>query len=201
MTTCPLAGVFVDQLLLIEMLSYYLPEGVKLYVKEHPKQTILGRSQDVYDRILSINNTRLISKETNTYDLINSALAVATCTGTAGWEALLRGKPVLLFGAIFYQYMQGVFRIRNNADCQKAIAAIMAGETGPDTDAIKRYLHAMQFCCIEGYGDTAYQATSSVDVSDIPEKLYQGIMNYLQGQTESLHQSNGDTTPHSDTDN
>ena len=35
--------------------------------------------------------------ETN-LKLIDKCKAVATITGTSGWEALIRGKPVLHFG-------------------------------------------------------------------------------------------------------
>ena len=44
----------------------------------------------------------------NTISLIKGSVAVATITGTAGWEALFHGKPVIAFGLAWYRWAQGV---------------------------------------------------------------------------------------------
>ena len=56
-------------------------------------------------------NVNFISMKSNNYSLIDNSIAVATITGTAGWEAILRGKPSFIFGNIFYQYAPGVYKI------------------------------------------------------------------------------------------
>ena len=45
-----------------------------------------------------------------TLELIAKSRAVATITGTAGWEALQMGKPVICFGYAWYRSFPGVFR-------------------------------------------------------------------------------------------
>lgn len=119
-TTCPLAGAFVDQILMIEILS---KTGLNIYVKEHPRISA-NRSIEYYKQILSLKNTHLIPTNYPVYDLIDKSFAVATCTGTAGWEAVLKGKPCLLFGSIHYQYAPYVYKIDSVDDCIKAVEKI-----------------------------------------------------------------------------
>jgi len=97
-TTSPMAGAFVDQILIIQMIASLIPSCIYIYVKEHPFQTPYFRDVNFYKDLLDIPPVRLISREYNSFRLIENCLAVATATGTAGWEALFRQKPVLMFG-------------------------------------------------------------------------------------------------------
>ena len=117
-TTCPGADIFVDQRLCVELLLKYLPEEYKIYVKEHPHQFSrskighTGRMIDLYDDLVKNKRVRLISTEINSFELVAHAKAVSTCTGTAGWEAMVRQKPVIAFGLSWYEnYKKGVLRI------------------------------------------------------------------------------------------
>lgn len=148
-TTCPQAGVYDDQLLMAETVASSLPDGWKLYVKENPNQlrptNIFGhmyRYPEYYERIAKLPNAQLIPLETSTYDLIQNAQAVATATGTAGWEALLREKPALVFGSVWYMYCDGVFRISDAESCKKALNAIKGG-LEPDPQKVLNYLVAL----------------------------------------------------------
>lgn len=119
-STCPLGGVFVDQLLMIEMLSF---TGYQILVKEHPHMS-KNRSTAYYNRITKMRNTHLIPVETDHYMLIERAFTTATVTGTAGWESILKGKTCLLFGNIYYQYLPGCFQVGSIEDINKAIGQI-----------------------------------------------------------------------------
>ena len=148
-TTCPQAGVYDDQLLMIETIASALPQGWKLYVKENPNQLRpanvfcrLYRYPEYYEQIAGLPNVRLVSPDTATYDLIKNAQAVATATGTAGWEAILRGKPVIVFGSVWYMYCDGVFRVSDADSCAKALGAI-AGGYKPDRQKALNYLIAL----------------------------------------------------------
>src|SRR3989338_1623077 len=94
-STSPLGDVFVDQVLMIEMLSYCLPPGWCLYVKEHPFQWLPRgliyfdyRYKGYYREISKINNVYLIPLETDNAMLIASSQAVATVSGTPRWGGL-----------------------------------------------------------------------------------------------------------------
>lgn len=132
-STSPLGGEFVDVLLMIKMLSYYLPDGYELYIKEHPvyngyaylSEVSSYRTLDFYNEIQGLKNTKLISFDEDTYKLINNASAVATITGTAGLEALFKGKIVFMFGYMFYREAPNAIPIRNNEDCIHAMDKMM----------------------------------------------------------------------------
>jgi len=150
-STCPMAGAFVDQQVAIQLLSYYAPEGVLLYVKEHPRQRKKGvacRSIDFYRRLVSMPNVRLIKYDVSSFTLREHSSAVATGTGTAGFEAIFRQKPLFMFGHRYYQYAPGVFPIRTREDCQKAMEAIFERGEKPDLLQIRTFLKAMEETCV-----------------------------------------------------
>ncbi|MEW6406756.1 MAG: hypothetical protein AB1649_33665, partial [Chloroflexota bacterium] len=134
-TTSPKANVFSHLYLMVEMISKTLPEGWLLYVKEHPAQfdhswafrSHNSRAEYFYDDLVSLKNVRLIPLAYSSYDLTDHARAVATATGTVGWQAVNRGKPALVFGHPWYQGCEGIFSIRSREDCLNALAEIQGG--------------------------------------------------------------------------
>ncbi len=148
-STGPRAGAYVDQHLMVEMLSALVPDDVLLLVKENPKQTALYRDADYYDDLVRLRNVRLMSKGVNTYDLINNALAVVTATGTAGWEALFRETPAIIFGHPFYGLCKGVYQVKSKEDCEKALNRILAGQSKPRLADTFLFLQALEQSTIE----------------------------------------------------
>jgi len=100
---------FSDQLSAIEHLRNVLPENVKIIIKENMNQTIYARGEFFYKRIESMNNVFYVSHEIDIYKLIKKSVAVATLLGTAGWEALCMGKPVICYARAWYRNFPGVF--------------------------------------------------------------------------------------------
>jgi hypothetical protein len=101
-------GRYADQAALIEQLSQWLPKDVWIYVKDNPKQTSMQRGPLFYRRLAALPNVRLIRGDFPSRSLIAKSIGVATTTGTAGWEALFMGKPVLAFGNAWYLGFPGV---------------------------------------------------------------------------------------------
>jgi len=134
-TTSPMGSFYVDQNLMVDLLSKTVPEGWHIYVKDHPfgfspskfHRAQSGRSKDFYDDIAIKPNVTLVPMPINSYDLIDGAQAVAAVTGTVGWEALHRGKPVLLFGYPWYRGCEGTYTIDTTESCENAIDAIREG--------------------------------------------------------------------------
>jgi hypothetical protein len=109
MTTSALGGVFVDQLLAIERISLMIPDDWKIYVKENPKQNFFMRDSWFFSRIKALKKVTFVGAEYPTEVLLSGCRFVATVTGTAGWEAIMGGKAVLLFGSAWYRKMPGAF--------------------------------------------------------------------------------------------
>jgi len=154
-TTLPMGGAYVDQLLVVEMLDALVPDDVLLLVKEHPQQLGFypdgqGRSLTFYENLLACRKVRFVPCGFDTYRLTEHAVAVATITGTAGFEALFREKPVLLFGHRFYQYATGVFMIRTTEDCARAVRAIFQEGFRPRREDMRIFLKAIEETSIEG---------------------------------------------------
>jgi hypothetical protein len=112
MTTSILGGVYRDQLMAIEATAAMLPEGYLIYVKENPKQDGRYRRSLFYHRLRRIRQVRMMPSHANTHDLTAASDYVATISGTVAWEAILMGKPALVFGDTWMQALPGVTRYR-----------------------------------------------------------------------------------------
>ncbi len=90
--------MWMDQTYNIEVLSKSVPVDWLIYVKEHPAMLIARvRPDEFYRRIRRLPNVRMASVSIDSHEMIMGAQMVAIVTGTTGWEAILRGKPVLQF--------------------------------------------------------------------------------------------------------
>ena len=107
LTTSTLGGGFSDQVLAIEKVADIIPDKCFIYVKENPKQSGHMRSANFMKRLLSIKNVRFLPSYIDTTTLIDNSEFVATITGTVGWEAMRKGKNVLVFGFAWYRSLTG----------------------------------------------------------------------------------------------
>lgn len=119
-TTSPQGGVYVEQYLIAQMIVNTMPPGFTLYIKEHPLQKLHGRYKSLYENLSKLPNTYLIDRSYSSFELLTNAYAVATVTGTAGWEGILNGVSVLNFGYSYYMYAPNVYTINSNEDLRKA---------------------------------------------------------------------------------
>lgn len=109
MTTDTIGHEYCDQLLAIEELIRKIPDDVFIYVKENPKQSGQMREDSFYKRMKTFPRVKYLKRDVNSFELIKGAVAVATITGTAGWEALQMQKPVITFGSAWYRALSGVY--------------------------------------------------------------------------------------------
>lgn len=185
-TTSPMAGIFVDQILMIQTLAAALPEGWLVYVKEHPAQWIrFGlnytdyRYPGYYKKIAGIRNVRLVPIETDTFSLIKESQAVATATGTAGWEALLRQKPALIFGCAWYRDCPGVFKVNSAETCRSAIKKIIGGYLVRRQSVIN-YLKAVETSSIHGFMGNDFNRSKKITEQDCIDNIFRVIINELK---------------------
>jgi len=165
-STTPEGGIFTDQILMIDMLSKTLPEDWIIYVKEHPSQWIMyrgfiGRYLGYYQAIAKLKNVFLAPVETSTFELIENSQAVASVTGTASWEAVLRGIPTLLFGFTFFMHCHGVFRASSLEECKQAFEKIANGFK-PDKQQVINFLKAVDDVCVKAQDHHGYNKYSEM---------------------------------------
>ncbi len=108
MTTSALGEKFRDQAFAIEKLASILPDGVKIFVKENPKQGAYMRGPLFFHRLKRIKAVEILPSWADTHELTKACKFVATITGTVGWEAICKGKPALIFGNAWYRSLEGV---------------------------------------------------------------------------------------------
>lgn len=157
LSTSPQGHIFADQILMLEILSASLPSDWIIYAKEHPFQWIRrglifssARYQGYYKKIAKLKNVKIIPIKTDTYTLINKTQAVATASGTAGWEAILRSKPALIFGYPWYRDCSEIFRIKDVESCKKALEKITNGFV-INQQQIINYLKCLDKATIHAY--------------------------------------------------
>ncbi|NOS67699.1 MAG: hypothetical protein HOO67_05035 [Candidatus Peribacteraceae bacterium] len=143
-TTCPQASAFVDQEKMVQLLAWHLPKDVLIYIKEHPHQGEQQRSVELYKKMLDIPAVRFVPRNTDTFALAENSIAVATCTGTAGFEALFRQKPVFVFGHVFYQYCAGAHMIHTSEDCRRAVESVVQKKEKPSLRDVRIFLKAIE---------------------------------------------------------
>lgn len=129
-TNCPGGHTFFNQELMIMLLARAAPPGVRVLVKEHrsmfmnPRPGGYDRDLGFYQRICSLKNVDLVSLECDPLQLIDGALAVATQTGTVGWEASVRGVPALIFGYPWYLPCGNAFPVASEQDIVSALKEV-----------------------------------------------------------------------------
>lgn len=135
-TTLTLAIRYEDPLHVVRELAKAMPNGWRLYVKDHT--SMVGRRPLGFQRRLQEqHNITLVSPRVSTFDLMRKAKAIATLTSTAGWEGFLLGRPVLVLGDAFYREFPNVAPIAFTSTTAAEIAAYVEGFE-PDPQAIER---------------------------------------------------------------
>ncbi|MFA5490889.1 MAG: hypothetical protein WC284_17045 [Candidimonas sp.] len=160
-STSILAGTYLDEYEVIRNIAFSLPEGVRLYVKDHISAWAYP-SLDFYRRVRSLPNVRLLAPEEPTKQLIKASIGVITLTSTVGYEALLLRKRVFLYGRVFYDFHKGVIRIENPADLRR----LLLGGLAAPVDWDEQYNH--DFVC--AYHETTLPGTLNLTQTAGPAK-------------------------------
>lgn len=126
-STSILAGAYLDEYEVLRNIAFSLPEGTRLYVKDHPSAWGFP-TLEFYRRIRRLPNVRLLAPDLSTKELVKASSGVITLTSTVGYEALLLQKRVLLYGRVFYEFHKGVTRIENPAMLRRVLVDALARE-------------------------------------------------------------------------
>jgi len=150
-TSLPEGLSYAQQWNAIRLLSWSLPEGWTLLVREHPATwleplDILVRTRNLYKDISELENTKICPMHMDTFELIDKSKAVATLTGNVGFQAILRNKPVIAFGLPQYKDHPACFSIRSLKDVGKALSIIQDSSLSNHftDEALNNYLSWVQ---------------------------------------------------------
>lgn len=149
-STMPDGGFFNDQLFVAQTLSAALPSSWFLYVKEHPRQFRENlnwskfRNLDFYRRMAQLTGVRVMPLETSSEQLLTHCQAVATVTGTAGWEGLRRGKPAIVFGNAWYRNCPGVAAVDGVESTRHVLNEIEAGNRRINLTRVNAFIRLLR---------------------------------------------------------
>ncbi len=184
-TSSPLGGVYVDQFLMIDLLSKSIPEDWLIYVKEHSSQFHplsegeASRNKSFYRDIVKLKNTRLVPDDFDTFKLIDHCQAVATLTGTVGFEATVRKKPVLAFGVAWYAPLSSVFEIKDGACLKEALKKIKDGLEIDSIELLSYLSHIEKNIGIYAYHYKGEKETANITKEETIKSLIQSILSNL----------------------
>ena len=184
-TSSPGGDIYVDQWLVINMISCLLPKGWNLYIKEHPTQFMfcergyMGRTIDFYKDINKFKNVKMVDINFNPFKLIDNAEAVVTLTGTSGLEAILRGIPALVFGYAWYRTCPGVFYTTTTLECTDALKKIDDGFK-VNSKEVEGYLLGLEKKCVRGYLDPLEKGSIQTTYEEHVNELYRGIISIIE---------------------
>lgn len=185
-TSSPQSGVFASQLLAIRIMASSLPKGWELYVKEHPSQWMLrtkeayssARWKGYYEAISKIPNVILVPIISDTFKLIEKSRAVSVMAGSAGWEALIREKPVINFGLPWYHDFEGVFTVNDANSCHDAMDKIVKGFK-VDKGMMLRNLKSLDESSVHGYIESQVSFQSELSQEESISNLIKMIIDEL----------------------
>lgn len=191
-SSSPLGGFYADQLRAIRFLSDVLPSGWKIIVKEHPHQKLEERDLSLYNDILESANVELISMEFSSDALQQKSIAIATLTGTAAFEAWLKGKPSLVLGNIIFETAPGIYKLKTKDDALSAFEKISSGvmHTNDDIYHYFQYLNeATFFAHLDAYIDPSIPPYQ-LDLDDNDSIIVDRLMAVVSKQSKKMSMVN-----------
>lgn len=147
--TCIAQGKYENQFLVLDMLKETLPKEIKVVYKEHPgtfhgfSKGCLYKNKDYYRKLTQYDFIKFVDYKENSIELIDKSLGVISCSSTAGWEAVNRNKPCILFGSIWYQGCSEVFKINNINELNEALKKIILYKYKPNNEKIKIFFKSL----------------------------------------------------------
>lgn len=177
MSTSALGGVFRDQALVIETVARHLPEGWKIYVKENPRQNAFARGPLFWHRVLRLPDVQILPSHAPTHELTARAQLTATVAGTAGWEALIKGRPALVFGGGWWKSFPGVTRFHEGVDLRAVAATTFPHE------ALEHAAGQLIARCHDGVIELLYsRMKQALDEDANAKTAAKGILDLLEGR-------------------
>ncbi len=186
-STEPLGDIFQQQELIVKLLSAAIPTDWKIVIKEHPRQfdhtrinSVHYRDESFYNNLLKDKKVIFSSLDTPSEYLTIHSKMVATITGSSGWDGIINGKEVLLFGCPWYIGCRNSYFITSVDDCKEAImSSLKKNEENKKTDLLK-YLIYMKNDFVISTNDDRFAINSEIKYDKLVSNLVFAILNKLK---------------------
>jgi hypothetical protein len=136
-TSVPQAYGYAQQELMILAVREALPANVRVIVKEHPSTftnqcPTIARWPSWYRSISDIEGVSFVDIATDTFQLIDNAIATVTLSGTVATESLLRGIPSVIFGILKWTPTYGQYHFASHTGLVSFLESAIKGKLRPD---------------------------------------------------------------------
>jgi hypothetical protein len=113
-STLSAASYYANQFEVITHIAKSLPINFRLYVREHPIQSINNwREISFYKKIAKMPNVEIIHPSFSNEKLLKESSLIITITGSNGFTAAFYEKPSIVFTDVLYSSLSSVFRVNN----------------------------------------------------------------------------------------
>ncbi len=166
------APFFSNQIRVLELLSRSLPPTHRLLVKLH-KSDVPNYSPEYIAALEKLPGVEVVSPYADTQQFIMRADLVLTIQGTMGLEAVLLGKPVIMFGNILNGLFPNATMVGKITDLPALIRAKLAASPPSRSEVIESLARHL----------APYYPASSNDWTQIPDDAaidgYSSLFNVL----------------------
>jgi hypothetical protein len=169
---------FRDQRALVKQICEQLPVGKTLWVKEHPNQFGVLRHHSWREIKRSHNNLKFVHGRENGRKLISNCELVVTISSSAGMDALVIGKPVVVLGDVFYQNFSGAHKMKSLRELAEFLHKVSFVECIPDREKLVMSFQKFVHECYLGdpqpsstlYSDSNLQNLKTAILAELTEK-------------------------------
>lgn len=123
--THSLSKEFINVHAMIQQAAICLPSGYNLVIKEHTPNIGFKRRQ-FYKSLMKLPNVLIANYLLSGPELVDTAEAVMTISGTAGLEAAERGKMAIIFGSSEYIHLPNILLGHSMRDLPEIIKKALA---------------------------------------------------------------------------
>jgi hypothetical protein len=116
---------YLDQAALVRNIAQSLPVDMLLLVKEH-RTFVPYRTKQFYERMTELPNVRLLDDEISSQIVAKASRLIFTITGTVALEALCLDRPVINFGRVFFNHLEGVTLVRDLYTLPDVVSSLLS---------------------------------------------------------------------------
>lgn len=167
-STMVLSPYQTNQLSVLEALAKSKPIDSIILVKEH--LTMIGRRpKDFYKKVNQLPGVYMVDPREPSFQYINKAKAVVTLTGTAGFEAVLLGKPAIFLGNFLYKFINEGFVLTNDLSSLPQILNNLENIKPATDKTLIKLLASIDEVSIPFNGGLIWKGVSKERVEENPE--------------------------------